>query len=264
MSLHHKRRILSLVAFVAFLLSAQSAMAQSALARTFNGSSDNLQSASTVNLSSTKVISLSFWLYWDAFSNDDKLAFESSSNYNSNTGTFIVDVNSSSPNNTFTFSVHDSGYLACSFAWPSATAWHHYLLILDNTTGGAGTCSAYVDGISAAPSVAVNTASGSDFGDFTLNVMSRNASSLFGAGRISDIAIWKSALTSGDATSLAACTNPSLIGTVAFYWPINQVSPETASTGGVNLTVNGTSNSAASCTAGAATTNGLTLLGVGK
>ncbi len=255
------KRSLLLIAFV--LLWSHAAFAQSAKARTFNGSSDNLQSAATVDLTSTTQISISFWLYWNTFANDDSLAFESSSNYNSNAGAFIIDPNDSS--GFFQFSVYQPGYFGCHITRPSAAAWHHYLLTLDITTVNAGTCTAYVDGVNATPTIDINAGAGTlTFGNYTLNMMSRNAASLFGAGRMSDIAIWKSILTSGNAASLAACTSPSLIGSVAFYWPINQTSPEVATTGGVNLTVTGTTNSSASCTAASAPPNGLMLMGVGK
>lgn len=61
------------------------------LARSFNGSSDSLQSASSLTLGSPTAITLAFRMYWNTFANDDALAFESSANFNSNTGAIIVD-----------------------------------------------------------------------------------------------------------------------------------------------------------------------------
>jgi hypothetical protein len=236
---------------------------QSTTARTFNGSSDSLQSASTINLASSKIISLSFWMAWTTFANTDNLAFETSENFNSHNGTLIVDPNDSSTS-AFAFYSLSTGLLKCHFARPS-TAVHHYLLIWDTTTPSSGTCTAYVDGVSQTVTVDINGNDGAGFGNYTLNVMSRNNASLFAAAsKVSDIAIWKSALTSGNATTLAACGNPQSLSP-DFYWPINQTSPEVATDGGVNLTVNGTTNSAANCTGGAASGNGpLILMGIGK
>jgi len=224
----------------------------STLARTFNGTSDNLQSAATVDLSSTKIISLSVWIYWDSFANDDDLAMEFSANYNSNTGSFILDPNDGG--GTFAANIQTVGggtgtAMLCTFTRPSGAAWHHYLFVWDLTLV-AGTCNVYVDGTSASPTVTNGPNEvATFFGNFTLNVMSRNAASLFGDGRISDITIWKSALSSGNATTLAACGNPESIdfANILNRWKIVQASPETPSVGAVNLTVTGTTNSASSC-----------------
>lgn len=217
----------------------------SAKARTFDGSSDNLQSAATIDLTSTTQLSIAFWLYIDAYYNSDRLALETSSDYNANAGAFIVDPDRG--DGLFSFGAHSSGYLYGTFTRPSAGAWHHYLLTLDITTFGAGVLTAYVDGVDASPSTFLANIDGGTFGNFTLNVMSRNASSLFLPGRMSDIALWKSILTGSDAASMAACTAPSAIGPPDFYWPINQTSPEVATYGGVDLTVSGTGTADSNC-----------------
>jgi len=222
-------------------------------ARQFNGTSDSLQSASPLSsLSGVGTVSLAFWMYWDAFANNDELAFESSANYNSNNGAFLVDPNTSGGGGVsagvFQYSVNLAGagvHLDCAFTRPSAAAWHQYVLILDATSGS---CGAYVDGAVPSGLTTVNSHTGT-FSSQTLNVMSRNNASLFGAGRMSEISVFSGTINSSDASLLAACGRPTSVSSASllYYWPINQTSPETPTTGGINLTVNGTTNVASLC-----------------
>jgi hypothetical protein len=224
-------------------------------ARQFNGTSDYLQSASALSaLSGVNPFSVSFDLYWNAFANDDELALESSSSWSVTPGAFVVDPNSnvSPASGNFMWS-ETSGtsneYFLCWIARPSAAAWHHYVLTM-NTIGSTPVCTAYVDGISQGvftgnvglpPSAALSSQ--------IFNVMSRNGSSLFAAGRISSPAIYSGVVDSTDASALGGCGRPTSVtsATLLYYWPINQTSPEVATTGSINLTVNGTTNVASSC-----------------
>src|SRR6202035_2523097 len=105
--------------------------------RSFNGTTDALNSSATVDLTSTPVISVWFWLNKTAFANDDHLAAESSTNHNSNNGAFIIDPDGSvgSPcSNFFAFGVHQGGLEEeAGFTRPSAGAWHSYLLVISTT-----------------------------------------------------------------------------------------------------------------------------------
>jgi hypothetical protein len=211
--------------------------------RQFNGTSDYLNSPSLSSLAGKTQVSLSFWMYWNTFANNDSLAFETSSNYNSNSGAFIVDPNSSAGNFEFSVFVGGGSYLSCTMSRPTAAAWHQYVLAWDT---GAGTCQAYIDAFFQA------VATTSQTGTFTtqpMYIMSRAGSSLFAGGRISAISIFSGILTPLDAANLAGCNAPTTISdaTLLYYWPINQTSPEVPTTGSGNLTVNGTSNVASQC-----------------
>ncbi len=46
------------------------------MARQFNGTSDFAVTAASLDLSGTNVLTVAFWLYWDAFANDDRFAME--------------------------------------------------------------------------------------------------------------------------------------------------------------------------------------------
>lgn len=238
------------------------AFGQSSKARTFNGTSDNLQSSAPINLSAASTISISFWGWFDS---DAKVQMflETSAAADSNVGAFAIDQQNGGVVHVF---VAGTSTNPCEWTFPdpSSGAWHHYLIVHNITACTTG-MKVYVDGISQSLTN-LQPSNGTTFGNFTLNVMARNAASLFLPGRISDIAIWTTGLTSGNATTLAACGNPQTVnGTPAFYWPINQTSPEVATDGGVNLNVTGTTNSASNCMGGGtAVSQRLTLTGVGR
>lgn len=224
-------------------------------ARMFNGTSDFLQSASTLTaLNGATQLSLSFDLWWDTFANDDHFAMESSSSWTVNPGAFVVDPDSTvlGSAGSFMWSVTGSpasNYFICYFTRPSAGAWHHYVITMDISLSTPA-CTAYVDGTSQTVSTAQQ---GSGFPasltSQTLTVMSRNGSSLFAAGRVSSPAAYSGIVNSTDASSLASCARPTTVtsATLLYYWPINQTSPEVATTGGVNLNVTGTTNTASPC-----------------
>jgi hypothetical protein len=218
-------------------------------ARQFNGTSDYLVSASSLSLTglTTSTIALEFRAYWNAWGTNDLLAFESSTNSNSNPGAFIVDMNSSAYSGNIQYAVREtSGFLICTIAQPSAAAWHSYLLFWNISSNS---CAAYVDGSSVTATVQATGTAGGFFTSQTLYVMSRAGSSLFGAGRMSEMAILNGTPTSTDASVFAACGRPQIPGgSMPYYWPINQTSPEVATTGGINLNVNGTTNVASPCT----------------
>lgn len=211
------------------------------MARLFNGTDQSLQSASAIDLSTYNKISIVFWLWWDAFANDDKFAGEFSDNYNSNDA-FLMDPDAplGSAWSLFMHSVTGAVYNGGYFPRPSAGAWHQYVLLLDRTTGTALGVTVYLDG---ALQTVTQTESGSqtgNFGSYTLNLMSRNNASLFGAGRMAELAIYGGILLSQtEATSLQTLC-PNSVNTPTHYWPLDgTTSPEPASVGGVNLTVNG-------------------------
>lgn len=224
-------------------------------ARQFNGTSDYLQSASALTaLSGVNPFSVSFDLWWNSFANDDHLALESSASWSVTPGAFAVDPDSSISPSTgnFLWSVTGgtaSEYFQCWLARPSAAAWHHYVLTM-NASSSTPVCTAYVDGSSVGVSTGnVGNPPSATLSSQVLNVMARNGSSLFAAGRMSSIAIYSGVVNSTDAAALGSCGRPTAVtsATLLYYWPINQTSPEVATTGSINLTVNGTTNVASPC-----------------
>ena len=144
-----------------------------------------------IDLSPYTKATVSFWMYWDAYANDDKFAMEYGAEFNTNSG-FFIDPNSGAPAaGQVQCGVGSPGLVnAGQFARPSAANWHHYVFLFSRTTGAAISTAVYVNG--AAQSVA---ASGSlndvadQFGNNLLYLFSRNNTSLFGAGRMQNLAI---------------------------------------------------------------------------
>jgi hypothetical protein len=219
------------------------------MARSFNGTSDAIQIA--VDLSSYNKISVSFWLKWTTFANDDKLAMEYSANYGANTGTFIIDPDSTAPvSGVFYWAWHyaGGGVTVAHFTRPSAGVWHQYVFLIDGSAApsGAQLPAAYVDGVS--QSLTYDSVAGlaGTFGNFTLNVMSRNKTSLFGAGSMADMAIWGGVLlTAGEASALGSGMRPGQIrpASLVCWTPFDGLaSPEPDLSGNAkNGTLTGTS-----------------------
>lgn len=223
---------------------------QAHLARSFNGTSDFLQSSGNLTaLNGQPIITLSFWLYQTSFGNTDDIAIEESSNFNGTQGAFYVNPNSS-VSGKFDFAVFtgSSTYLTCSFTRPSAATWHQYTLVY-NVTSTNGACAAYMDGVNQSATKNSGSTATAIAANVPLYVMSRGGTTLWNAGRVTSIAIW-TADESSNASTLASCsTDITTVDNVnlAYYWKIQQVSPETATVGAVNLTVTGTSNIAGPC-----------------
>jgi len=207
--------------------------------RQFDGTDDALVSASAINLSGSPSLSVSFWLWWDAFADDDDNAM--THGYDTATNYFRITPN----NGSGLFTVGQSGNIGPNFAEYdrasiSTGAWHHFVAILDRTQA-ADEVDLYLDGSIMTPANRPDVENNTDnFSSDELNIMRISAAfGGYGAGRIADVAIWTSVLSGGNITSLSGGTLPSAISPApAYYWKIcGTSSPETATTGGVNLTL---------------------------
>ncbi len=219
------------------------------MARKFNGTSD--KASITRDLSGSSVISMAFWLWWDSFANNDKLAFEFTATTNSTNGSFIIDPNSNSASTVvgkWGFAMANGsgagGFWGDGFTRPSAAAWHHYVLIMNRATPANV---AYLDG--ALQTLTAGTHGAVTYGNFansTLNVMCRNQASLFGAGRMAELGIWTSTtLTASEALALANGAAPPTVhpDNLGLYVPFfGSDSPEPDYSGGRHsATLGGTS-----------------------
>lgn len=160
----------------------------------FNGTASSGSVA--LDLSDTNVVTLEFWLYWNAFANDDDIAFEFTADFNSGNG-FLVDPNSS--DGSFSVAMHETGavYNDSQFTRPSAAAWHHYVVVFNRAQADTALkVIPYVDGSTVSYTKSGSGAISANFASSTLYVMARNNASLFGAGRLDEVAIYKSALSS--------------------------------------------------------------------
>ena len=167
----------------------------------FDGSNDYV--SAPVNLSGTNIASLSFWMKWNAYANDDDLAFEYTTNF-TGVNAFIIDPNDSTPSRfsiimSATGGYYNGGYITR----PSAGVWHHYGVILNRTTGTANGVTIYVDGVAQSMTQTYSSDfSSSNFDNSSLYFMSRGGSSLFGAGSLDDVRIYNRALSATEITQL--------------------------------------------------------------
>lgn len=160
-----------------------------------------------LNLTKYGVITFAFWMYWDAFANNDALAFEFTSNgATRNGGGFAFNPNSSGPGLGklvfFGNTTNSVDSFATSWARPSAAAWHRYVLVLSVT----GSVELYIDGKIQPKVVESNPAQSGNFSDSNLHLLCRNQSSLFASGNLQDLAIYNGALS--EAEVLADYRNP--------------------------------------------------------
>ena len=149
-----------------------------------------------LNLSSQHVITVEFWLKWDAYGNNDALAMEFTSNYNENSGGFIVDPDAPEFGGTFGVGVGTGGNRnSVFFARPSAKTWHHYVFVLNTEAPAESEVTPYVDG---QPISYQKESSGTGAGAFAsskLYLMSRAGTSLFGTGSLDELALYGGGLS---------------------------------------------------------------------
>lgn len=165
----------------------------------FDGNNDYGSTSSTINFGSS-IITVSFWLNWDAYANNDDLAMELTTNYNLNDGTFIINPNSSGTG--FEVTIHDNDHRQERFTRPSAGIWHHYGFVFDNSTV-TGNITVYVDGKEVTTNIGINNKTGSgNFKTDTLYFMSRAGAALFGAGKLGDTRIYSVAKTASEVAAM--------------------------------------------------------------
>lgn len=171
-------------------------------ASVFDGTDDYGQTAA-IDLSGITTMTVAMWLYWDAFDNANDLALESSATSATNIGAIYFNPNSATTR--FQVRVRTSGaaHSSYSFTRPSAAAWHHYVACFDRGGTTQQVTAVYVDGV-AQSLTADDTTLGDTggFGNYAWNFMSRNATSLFAAGRLDDVRIYNRVLPAWEARAL--------------------------------------------------------------
>lgn len=79
---------------------------------------------------------------------------------------------------------------AVNYTRPGAAAWQHYTVTLDRSAAAASGIALYLNGAALSGSVSSSGTPGGTFANSTLWWMCRNGSSLFGAGRLSDVRLY--------------------------------------------------------------------------
>lgn len=209
------------------------------MARQFNGTTEALQGASDIDLSGTQSVSISFWLWWDAFASNDDGAL--SHGYDTGTNFFRVTPNNGSGD----FRLAQAGNVgsntaAYDRATISVSAWHHFVAIFDRTQA-ANEVDLYMDGSILTPTSRPDTNNNTNnFSSDEFNLMFHSiAGAGYGAGRLADVAIWTSVLSGANITSLAGSVLPDAISPApAHYWKIcGNGANEPATVGSINLSL---------------------------
>jgi hypothetical protein len=174
-----------------------------AVSTKFNGTSDFAKHA--IDLSPYRQITVSYWAYWDAFANNDHLALEYTPTWNSNSG-FIIDPNESG-SGQFIAGVSNGGSASLgskSCTRPAAATWIHYSIQFDrNMAGAAAVVLIAFNAVAQSLTSSGNTFTASNFANSTLNLMSRNGTTLFAGGRLLNVNIHNRLLTLDETARLA-------------------------------------------------------------
>jgi alpha-tubulin suppressor-like RCC1 family protein len=166
----------------------------SSTAAAFNGSSGTARAE--VDLSSTHQLTVEFWMKWKAFAEDDHLAMELTPNFNEYPGGFLIDPDASGTEEFGVGIGQDGSRNNAFFTRPSAEQWHYYAFTFDTTASGTDEITPYVDGRAVSYTKSAEGTGAGDFAKAMLYWMSRDASTLFGAGSMQDLALYDTTLSS--------------------------------------------------------------------
>ena len=166
----------------------------------FNGTTSC--AAIPIQFGTQRQITLSFYLYWDAFSGTDGIALE----YGPNVATpwlssgFLIypeSVFGGSPTMFAGVGQPASHYVGRYWTQPSAAAWHYISVGFDRNDPLTGAKYVWQDGANIVGGIAAFAYTASDFttSPAFLNLFSRNGSSNFSAGRIQCVSIHSGLLT---------------------------------------------------------------------
>src|SRR6266550_9521959 len=142
--------------------------------RIFNGSSDFLNSAATLDLTAYNQLSGSYDVNWTTNANNDTLLGEFSASYgscSSSTRCFIINPNDSA-STVYAINLHSaSGFMTCTFPRPSAGTKHRIAWAWDISVN-PNTCAVWVDAVTQTPTVGGTlTTTVETFGNQTLYLM---------------------------------------------------------------------------------------------
>jgi PKD repeat protein len=117
-------------------------------------------------------------------------------NFNEYPGGFLIDPDASGTEQFGVGLGQDGSRNNAFFARPSAEQWHYYAFTFDTTASGADETTPYVDGRAVSYTKSAEGTGAGDFAKAMLYWMSRDASTLFGAGSMQDLALYDTTLSS--------------------------------------------------------------------
>lgn len=166
----------------------------------FNGTNAGVSMPSIHAGTSQDVLTVSFWLWWDAYANDGKYAVYKPGD-GSNSGNFYVQPNHSSGTLRigFTGNVGFNNAFA-QFTRPTAAAWHHYVIAISTAASPADTMSVYIDGVLATPTSSDLNVNHTNLGPSGTTYLMYDGASSFSAGRMDEFcSTWFSLWTAAQA-----------------------------------------------------------------
>src|SRR3989344_4991267 len=200
----------------------------------FDGSNDTIQTPS-IDLSSTNVVTVSFWALSNDFSSTDRDEFiEHSPTVVSNVGFdfHYFETQCGGDGSGFIVIGHKGnvGLNTSCYTPPSARVWHHYAAIYNFGVTDPET-SLYIDGVlqtaTSFPQVNENTG---NFGNFVLNIGARNNASNWCDCQMDDVRIYSRALSPseirrlyniGGTLKIGKTDTPSLTSGLVGHWTMD-------------------------------------------
>jgi len=157
------------------------------------GNSDDAATTSTIAFGSS-IITVCAWVYWDVVSGASKVLWESSASYSANNYGFIAYTDTS------VFYAGVSGNAANfrteEVAAPATGTWVHVAVVYDNSTA-TGDIKIYFDGVLQSESLTSNNKIGSgNLSTYTFYVGARASASAFMDGRVDDVRVYSSDVSS--------------------------------------------------------------------
>jgi Concanavalin A-like lectin/glucanases superfamily len=208
------------------------------MARQFNGTDQRLQSATTVDLSTSPQLSFMVWIWVNGNATQVPIEFGN----DTATGHFFIYDGGAGGANNWNFAQKNGADFV--FTGPATAGWHQVILTVDRSLAGASELTGvYIDGTSQSKTYGTGDSSG-NFANATLTLMAATDAGLFLAGRMAEVAIWSGTLL--NQTQVTALWNSGAgvdartVGTPTFYWQVcGTASPEPPLVGAPSLTVTG-------------------------
>jgi hypothetical protein len=152
----------------------------------FNGTSHDSAMTNTVAFGTNK-LTVSFWLYLDSTAGT-QIIFESSESVNSNPDGFAAFIDAGVLN--LRLMDNASGNRIEAMTIPATGAWHHYLVLLDNSSAN-GDVRAWLDGSEQTLTLGTDTKGvARTFATYVLYVGARASNDLFYNGRLDDFRVY--------------------------------------------------------------------------
>lgn len=210
------------------------------MARHFNGTSDFLVSAASIDLSALNKVTWSFFHKADFLHDDNRVGFRHGLfNNNGSVGLNMTQPGSSGFQCDMENPISVTGFQQ----QPSPGIWHHIAVVIDGQNASqTARVKFYVDGVQQTSLIITAGAGlGTNFINALLYIGSDfGGAAFFDAATMFDFAIFNKLLSAADIANLAAGIPADKIGGCINYWKITGASPELPTVGAVNLTVNGT------------------------